>query len=81
MSLDKTQALEALLNMNRLGSFTSGRYANLGGLGIFSMGSSTDPTAYQMMIFRNEFAEQPLPDHLVQTLNANLQIPTADVMV
>ncbi len=81
MSLDRTQVSEALYNPNRSGCFTKTAYANLGGVGIFSMGNAINETAYGMIIFKNRFALEPLPDDLVRAFNAELPEPTEQTTI
>jgi len=59
-------AQEALYDVAHSGFFTTPAYMNLGGVGIFWLGTDGKATWYQMELFTNRFALEPLPGDFIE---------------
>lgn len=57
----------ALYDTHHSGCFTGPTYENLGGVAIFWMGNTMSESWYDMRLFLNPFAIEPLPDDVRQT--------------
>lgn len=61
----------ALYDTHNSGCFTGPKYENLGGAAIFWMGNTMSESWYEMRLFLNPFAAEPLPDDVRQAFDSN----------
>ena len=61
----------ALYDTRNSGCFTGHEYENLGGVAIFWMGNTMSESWYEMRLFLNPFATEPLPEDVRQTFVSN----------
>jgi hypothetical protein len=61
-------ATQALYDAHHSGYFTDARYSKTGGVGIFWMGNDMSESWYEMRLYLNRYAFEPLPKDLLEAL-------------